>query len=298
LARSRFASAVETARDLEVNLQFEAQALERDLHFISDLPLMGAITQSQQNRSTPRQGKPNDATPSIDSLRTPQQWLDRQGELFDGFLSANPSYLMLATCIREDQSIRELVRSERAASGLRPIRVPSQQLKAVITTADETDSDFFTRLRPGSTYLITGDQLPQHIPTQHRSPLVLIGAAGVYDAEGGVFGLNMIELDLAERLKTLIPAIAPDYVNVILADPSGRIFLEYRNGRFVTTTPEGSVVGRFPDFATVFGDLPATLELDDGERFYGTRVRLGSSSTATAELGIVAHIVDVVRSNE
>ena len=47
LTAARFVSAVETAHDMELNLQFEARALERDLHFITELPLMSAITQSQ-----------------------------------------------------------------------------------------------------------------------------------------------------------------------------------------------------------------------------------------------------------
>ena len=36
---------------MEVNLQFEAHALERDLHFITELPLMSAITQSHGAQS-------------------------------------------------------------------------------------------------------------------------------------------------------------------------------------------------------------------------------------------------------
>lgn len=287
LAQSRFASAIETAHDLEENLRLEAQALERDLHFITDLPLMNELSQLIANQfiTDPQRENASNAIPP-----SPELWTDRQHDLFEGFLNANPSYLMMATCLHENNTIREIVRSERADSGLRPIQVSGKQLKSA--SLNQPDVSFFSELRPGSALLITGDQLPAHIPSLNRSPLVLIGIAGVYDSEGELIGLNMIELDLAERLKTLLAAIAPDYINVIVTDETGRILLDFRRGRFVATTGSISVVDRFPDSATVFGNEPATRELNDGRRFFCSLFQLGNSTHDSAQIGIVTHIAE------
>ncbi|MEQ9379479.1 MAG: serine/threonine-protein kinase, partial [Pirellulales bacterium] len=157
---ARFASAVETAHDMEVNLQFEAHALERDLHFITELPAISALTEfhevlskSDSAQEPNHEALSNSNEPSVDEanptsaflgyeLQTPQQWLDRQGELFDGFLNANPSYLMMASSSLEDEHrFRELVRSERVSAGQRAVRVSKRQLRTTESTSDGNDSD-------------------------------------------------------------------------------------------------------------------------------------------------------------
>ncbi len=305
LVAAQFASAVETAHDMEVNLQFEAHALERDLHFITELPLMSAITQSQGARSQSESALEPDSLASSEAsepvldearstsitldykLQTPQQWLDRQGELFGGFLNANPAYLMMASCAREDEhQFRELVRSERVSAGQRAIRVPKRQLRTSKSTSDTSHSDFLELLRPGAAFLVTNDQFSDDIPTNHRSPLVLSGVAAIYDNEGEFFGINIIELDLRERLRSLLPAIVPEYVNVIITDASGQIVMDYRNGRFIEVTGARMAMSEFSKLDALFQQPRDSTELGDDKRFYAKLVRLGQESSQ-AQLGIV-----------
>ena len=307
---ARFASAVETAHDMEVNLQFEAHALERDLHFITELPLMSAITQSQgvwsqsESISKPIQEASSETNePLLDDagststaldhkVQSPQQWLDRQGELFDGFLDANPSYLMMASCSRENEhQFRELVRSERVSAGQRAFRVPKLQLRTTKSTSGTSDSDFLELLRPGAAFLVTNDQFSDDIPTNHRSPLVLSGVSAIYNNEGDFFGINIIELDLRERLRSLLPAIAPEYVNVIITDALGYIVMDYRNGRFLEVTSTRMAVSEFSELNSLFNQASESPELSDDRRFYAKLVRLGEASSR-AKIGIVVYTSD------
>lgn len=313
LIAERFASAVETAHDMEVNLQFEVGALERDLHFITELPLMTAITQSQSGSNPPGSALPNVQERSTDKnefvtdvpaagslpfdgdIQSPGHWLDRQGELFDGFLDANPSYLMMASCkLEAAHQFHELVRSERVSTGQRAHRVPQRQLRITNSAADPNDSELLSQLRPGSVVLVTNDQFASDIPTNNRSPLVLSGVSAVYDLEGEVFGINIIELDLRERLRNLLPAIAPEYVNVFVTDAAGQIIMDYRGGRFVEVSGKRAVVSEFPELDALFDQAGEVRELGDGRRFYAKLIQLGHASSR-ARVGIVTHNLNQFR---
>ena len=300
---ARHASAIETAHDLEVNVLFEANALERDLHFITDLPLMLAITEThaesgsdgeeirhQESGSTTGERTESPSLPSL-AEASPTEWLDRQGNLFDGFLDANPAYLMMVSCKREqDDQLRELVRSERVSASQRAMRIPNRLLRTSNSnSSDANDSDLFELLRPGSAVLITNDQLSEDIPTNHRSPLVLSGVSAVYDAEGGFFGINVIELDLRERLRSLLPAIAPEYVNVFITDSSGQVVMDYRAGRFMEVQTGLMATDEFPTLSPLFERDAGTTELGDDQRFYAKLVRLGQISS-NARVGIVTYV--------
>jgi eukaryotic-like serine/threonine-protein kinase len=294
LERARFASAVESARDLEVNLQFEASALERDLHFITELPLMSATNELQPTLPapfTPSSQIQKDASrpQALAQLHYSAPWLDRQGELFDGFLNANPSYLMMATCICDDeQNLREVVRSERAMAGLRTKRIPLKQLKTSTAASDTSDSEILSLLRPGYVLMATNDQFRGNIPVVNHSPLVLSSISAIYDSQGEFNGINMIELDLQDRLRKLIPAIAPEYVNVYVTDALGQIMMDYRNGRFVELAGAQSIVNEFPGLRQLFRAASNIRELGDGQLFYAKLVQLGQSP-ARARVGIVTH---------
>ena len=291
---ARFSSAIETAHDLEVNLLFEANALERDLHFVTDLPLMSAITQTQrtidpeEEAASPKNALvANDVTLDPTSV-APGEWLDRQGNLFDGFLNANPAYLMMVSCKQEgEHDLRELVRSERVSPGQRAMRIPERLLRTV--DADAEESEFFGLLRPGAAFLTTNDRLSDDIPTNNRSPLVLSGISSVYDAQGGFFGINVIELDLRNRLESLVPAIAPEYINVIVTDSKGRIMMDYRRGRFVESQTMQSVTEKFPTLEAIFGEDADDVELGDDRRFYAKLVEMGQLASQ-ARVGIVTYV--------
>lgn len=297
LIAARYGTAVETARDLEANLQFVAQELERDLHFITELPLMTAIVESQQADSTAAsvgssasQRDPTSASDPEWAQRTPQQWLDRQTELFDGFLNANPGYLMLATCRREeDQAYRELARSERVAAGLRAHRVPQKQLIVARPQADDLEVTSIESLRPGEVLLSTNDQISEDIPVNNRSALVLTGVAATFDSDGDLFGVNVIEADLRSRLDTLLPTLVPRYVDVCITDAEGAILMDYRGGRLIKPLVGETIADRFEVDGDVFDGKGGRTDYGDGKTFFATVATLGSR-TSRARIGIVTYV--------
>ncbi len=307
LEKARYAAVQDLALELEVNLQFETNQLERDLHFISELPLMTAITQTQRTAAYK-----NDVDTEIDpvdrhleepdaaiagaaatqefELVDSDEWLNRQGSLFDGLLDANPAYLVMATCMQQDDlSIRELVRSERRTAAGRASRVPKRQLKACPPhEPGSKEADILDAMRPGAVVLVTNDQISEGVPVINRSPLVLSGIRAVYDAEGEFFGVNVVELDLQKRLNDLFLSVAPEHVHVCVTDVHGNIVIKYQDGRFSNVHDSESILKQFPDLAPLFAADSKLNELGDGRTVFGRRVALGADSTA--QIGIVSHI--------
>jgi len=315
---ARHNSAVKTARDLEINLRFEADELQRNLHFITELPIMKAIIQSQRDLaggvsrtsvaakdSTSGESEtaksnaqpislagtnPSD-TLQIVGLQTPEQWVERMGDLFDGFLNANPACLMMASCIQqEDQSFRELLRSERVAAGSRAHRVPKKQLMVSDTASGVNSLAVLDSLRPGTFLLLTNDQITKNIPASTRSPLALSGIAATYDADGEFFGLNVIEIDLRSRLENLLTAVAPEDVDVCVTDAAGTIVMDFKGGRFTQVAGDESIVARYPALKDFYTDGGSVSEFGDGRSFYALMVDVGATP-GKARVGIVVHPV-------
>ncbi|MCD0461145.1 serine/threonine-protein kinase [Roseiconus lacunae] len=307
LAASRLSSAIETTGDLEAKLESEARALERDLHFITDLPLMSAITVSQN--ANPHEGiettnasddqvevlassspRPSDMPAFDHTIQTPEQWLDRQGELFDGFLNANPAYLAMVCYKQENENqLRELVRSERFSVGQQPRRFQTRLLKTTDSDSASPETRLLAQLRPGAALLGTNDQFSDDLSTNHHSPLVVSGIAAIYDPMGEFFGMNVIELDLGERLRELIPAIAPEYVNVIIADRSGDILLEYRSGRFLEVAENQTVRSRFPELTDPLNTVGSVSDADYRRSLFAKEIDLGQPYSH-ARFGVIAYV--------
>jgi len=305
---ARHNSAVKTARDLEINLRFEADELQRNLHFITELPIMKAIIQSQRDLAggvsrTSVVAKDSSAQPislagtnpsdtlQIVGLQTPEQWVERMGDLFDGFLNANPACLMMASCIQqEDQSFRELLRSERVAAGSRAHRVPKKQLMVSDTASGVNSLAVLDSLRPGTFLLLTNDRITNNIPASTRSPLALSGIAATYDADGEFFGLNVIEIDLRSRLESLLTAVAPEDVDVFVTDAAGIVVMDFRGGRFTQVAGDESIVARYPALKDFYTDGGAVSEFGDGKSFYALMVDVGAKP-GDARIGIVVHPV-------
>lgn len=321
LIAARYNSAIETARDLEINLRFEADELQRNLHFITDLPIMRAIIQSQRDlaegvsrnpagtiesqagvdepagsgskvQQITLSGAQQSDTLQIVGLQTPQQWVDRMGDLFDGFLNANPAYLMMASCIREDdQSYRELLRSERVAAGMQAHRVPRKQLVTSEGAPGTSSLSVLDSLRPGTVLLLTNDQITKNIPASTRSPLALSGIAATYDAEGEFFGLNVIEMDLRGRLENLLSSVAPEHVNVSVTDSAGIIVMDFEGGRFIQVEGKESITSRYPELKDFYKEGSAVSEFGDGKTFFALMVDVGTSP-GMARVGIVVHPIE------
>lgn len=320
LQQARYASVKEFSREVEVNLQFETQGLVRDLHFIAELPLMRVISQSfaepQERHSDSGAGKSREeakppesvsSAPSGEGMKllgrdgallvsdvtasSPEEWLNRVGNLYDGLLSANPAYLVMSTCqSHPDGSLSGLVQSTRLSVGKRAHRTPQKQLVHVDPAEENsTESRMIQSIRPGQAMLVTNDQLSENVPTQNRSPLVMSGVTPIFGVDGEFFGLSIIELDLRQRLKELFLAVAPEHVSVCVTDIHGNIVIRYHDGQFDEIDGRESIIDEFSPLRSFFAPEATALEAGDGKTFYAHRVRLGDSSSR-AYLGIVAHI--------
>ena len=322
--QERYASLQELVRELEVHLAFETQNMIRNLQFMSELPLMDAIVISQQRAGDiefPTDAVTNaadDPGTEDSSLRresaiaysdafghlapaeiramsqiSPEEWLNRQGNVFDGLLRANPAYLVAVVCRRNDDgSLGELVRSERVAAGRTVYRVPPKQLTQGIAAATAPEeAQVLQSMRPGEVVLITNDQLSEDIPTNSRSPLVLSGVQPIFASDGDLFGLNIIELDLRTRLQDLFAMVGPDNVHTCVTDAHGHVVLRSDDRRWALADGT-SITETFPQLTPFFATPSlakdnARQEFGDGRTIFARRVHLGDSSKA--QIGIVAY---------
>ncbi|QDV54194.1 serine/threonine-protein kinase [Rosistilla oblonga] len=284
LQQARYASAQEFTRELEVNLNFETEGMVRNLHFVSELPLMEAVVASHQGGTA--------IAPQSDGSMAevgPVELLNRQAHLFGGLLKANPAYLVAYSCIEEEGGgIRELIRSERSGVGRRVFRVPERDLLArEASERDEEGTQVIHSLRPDDVVLITNDQISENVPVNNRSPLVVSGVQATFDSNGLLFGLNIIELDLRSRLEELFTAVAPERVTIYVTDVAGSIVLQFHNGR-VQAVDNASITDEFTQLKTFFAEGSTDREFGDGTKVFARRVQLGGSPKA--QLGIIAHI--------
>lgn len=309
LQDAKYTALRELTREIEATLNFETDGLVRDLQFVSDLPLMDALVASSRKESEetsespgpiqppmdaseidtnqqPSQGQPSDFTLALENAST-ETLLDRQGNLYDGLLHANPSYLLACTCIKKsDGSMHEAVRSERVLSGRRVHRVPEKQLRY---TKEEdqpkSEKQLVEALRSEQVLLITNDQLSPEVPVDNRSPLVLSGIRPVLDVDGDLFGINILELDLQQRLQQLLAAVSPEGVTVLITDTSGNVALRYANRRLQNAT--GSDVEHLAEIQELFqSSSDSSVEFGDGKAIFARRTQLGGA--AMAQIGIIA----------
>lgn len=296
LRQARYTSVEEFTRELEVNLDFETEGMVRNLLFVSELPLMDAIVLSHHVPSERKGivgGTPRDvmASQEIQDLSAvgPAVLLNRQANLFEGLLNANPAYLIACTCMMgKDGAIRELVRNERTIAAGKVYPVPKMQLNASPPKAqDSEEAKMLESMRPHEVLLITNDQLAEDVPVKTRSPLVLSGVAAVFGVDGEFFGINIIELDLRRRLEELFSAVAPANVSVSVTDVEGNVVLKYHEGLFSVASGH-SVTAEFPELSSFFDSSSQANEFGDGKSILARKVSLGDSPKAI--IGIVAHI--------
>ena len=283
LQQARYESLTQFAHELDLNLQFEAQELVQDIRFITDFPLMRAITISQQPELDP--DVVLDSTIKVSEV-TPEEWLERHGLLLDGLLEANPTYLMASTVRFKPPNMTELVRSERLTPGMRARRVPSQRLYS----GENPDSDDkMPGLIPGQVLITTADKLPDNVPTRNRSPLVLVAVCPVFDTAGVLFGINVIELDLQDRLENLFLSSARDEIEVLVTDSKGNIVLQHRKGDSPNNLEDQDAVAQDSQLSKLFDGALTRSHYGDGKSMHAVLVRLGGEES-DAEIGIITRI--------
>lgn len=297
LQEARYHSVEKFAQKLKVSMGFETQELVRDVRFITDLPLMKSMIRAHQASADPVVREPNASVFTAHdaggyAVAHHEEWMDRQSDLFEGLLEANPAYLKVGTCrINEDQSIREMVCSERLSAGKRSHRTPTMQLLTRIPdAANSAESAMLTSLRPGEVLLVTNDQLSDDVPVDNRSPLVVSGVAAAFDQDGALFGLNLIELDLRPRLKEIVQEVVPENVSVDITDVSGRIALRYRDGEFTAVEDMGAATFRHAALRSLFDPETKNRVLGDGKTYYATLVELCDRGHGKATVGILAYL--------
>jgi hypothetical protein len=285
LQEARYKSLKAFVLKLDMSLQFETQELVQDIRFLTDFPLTRAVAASQSPGTTD-DGKLIEGDAEIDIRQTsPDEWLARQGRLMDGVLEANPEYLVLSSVRFENPNMTELVRSERLSAGMRPRRVPKEQLYS--GSHPDSDNQFYD-LRPGEVVLTTGDQLAENVPTKNRSPLVVVAICPIFDETGNFFGINVIEVDLRQRLEELFRSSAHVDFDVFVTDRKGAIAMAFQDGG-PSELPIRTTTEEVTKWNALFDDGSAISTIGDSRSFYAARVRLGGNDTE-AQIAIIARI--------
>ena len=186
--------------------------------------------------------------------------------------------------------VAELIRFERNSAGSTPYRIPSSQLASL--NPDDVDNREMQSFRPGHVTLTTGDQLEEQLPTKNRSAVNLAAVSPIFDERTGeLYGVNVIEMDLRERLNQLLLAASPDDVTVYITDAIGNEVFSFHDGTIENFPGDQSITGRFPELSSLFSN-PTSTEFQDNPRLYATIVPLSGDLPCKAVIGVVVELAD------
>ncbi len=290
LQQARHAGLMDITREIEASLRFDVQELAQDVNFITDLPLTQTVVRSRNVSSdTSPTASLNDAADRRLDEVSAEEWLERHGSLLEGLLRANPAYLVMGT-YEIGPRIAELIRFERNNAGSTPYRIPSSQLASL--NIDDVDNAEMQQFRPGHVTLTTGDQLEEQVPTKNRSAVNLAAVSPIFDERTGeLYGVNVIELDLRERLHQLLLAASPDDVTVYITDAVGNEVFSFHDGTIENFPGNQSIAERFPELRSFFTQSTHT-EFQENPKLYATVVPLSGELPCKAVIGIVVELVD------
>lgn len=264
---ARYDALKELVHELEINLKSDAKELGEDVQFLTELPPIQQIAAAQTGESL--------------SGEEDEVWRERLGTIFDGLLRANSTYLLANYARIEGGVVTELVRSNRNSASDRVRRTPASRL-AQFQAGPQIEQ--WKLLRPGDVFLTTTDKIGEDAPTQNRRPLVVIAGSPVFDDRtGALFGFTVVEIDLADALRSLLEAIVPHDVEVYVTNDSGQIALHADEESVVYYGDDHkSVASLLPTIASFFDPKSELDEFADGNRIFAHRLRLGpAGSTAT-----------------
>lgn len=290
---SRSATAIDSIEDLRSKIEVEIENLVNDARLISDLhssilPDESTITNLEESQTQ---------RPDSSTLGNPKSLLvmpskrsdSRYENLFVSFLEARPAYLSLTRIGQiEPNKLKELVRVARDTYGQRPEVVPYGKLNRD-SPADTVVEETPLELAGVRVELWTNDRLPPFFKTRQGSPLILNAIKSRHNASADQLEILQLEFDLLSRLKEIVPAIVPSYVDICIVDSNGRIVFEFREQLFLEKNLGRSLESTYPGLNQLPRDAVKTVRLANGAVCFGKNVKFGQTSSPI-ELGLVAFI--------
>ncbi len=234
------------------------ETLRQDVLFLSRTPPISGIERAARHGGIdPRDGNPQAV------------WVKRLQEVFTAFADAHPNYTLIRYIGVADGG-RELVRIDRREGRLAV--APASELDA------KSDRDYFQptlALQPGEIYLSDFAYDGLQRPAGERRLRVLRAATPVFDADGNVFGLVMLNLDAGPILDAVSSGL-PHGVQAYMADREGRYLFHPDPGRDFAADARSRFTDDFPELAAAEGSDHIglrRLRSSDGAR-YATRERV------------------------
>ncbi|BBI99926.1 hypothetical protein FGKAn22_16190 [Ferrigenium kumadai] len=213
-------------------------ALRQSLLFLSDTPPVSGILRAVQNNGyDTRDGD------------TQARWEARLQQVFTAFSNSHPGYDHIRYIGVADGG-RELVRVEQR--GGKAEVIPPAELKA------RDEQDYFKstlNLRPGQVYFSAFEFNREDVPVGQAARLIVRAASPVYAGDGNIFGMVVVDMDVAELLKFATLGLPPG-VQTYVANRDGVYLLHPETERSTASAP-----GRKDEASRDFPTLKSLFDL-------------------------------------
>lgn len=256
--------------------------VKSDVRFLSSLPPIQGIIRAQYNNG-------------IDPLDedSEQVWRRRLEQIFESFIVSRPNYAQVRYIGLADYG-RELVRVDRTANGAKIIREPHLQEKG--------HRDYVTRvskLQPGEIYVSNINLNREHGVIVEPYEPTRRYATPVFDSAGQVFGLIVINLNVAKRIERINEVsrelFSDDNARALIVDSKGYyLFHPNRDKTFGFEFAKDNFW--FDDFSGLDKNIQTsektlisgkTLSAINGDEFYTAYFPMDIDEVADAKLGVV-----------
>jgi len=203
-----------TAETIEVRFQASLEVVRKDVLFLAETPPVLGLVRAFAG---PWLGESNGGFWDKQTNHSEAEWRTQLAEIFAAFLQNRPSYFQVRYIGLADAG-RELVRLER--KDFQRYSVPSGHLPQSGHHAYFTEA---VHLPKGEVYFSEIALDTAEAALEGRTP-TLRAATPVYHADGEVFGILVIDVDLSHVLETL-PSLVDADASLYLANSKGEFLL-------------------------------------------------------------------------
>ena len=284
--QARFGRLEDLTREIEIEVRNDIGTLSRNLQFLSALPPVDQLAElfrkpGRDTRVQTPKARPQNLTGDEEDVSI---WQDRLSTIFDGLLRGHSSYLQITLAASGEETVHEVVSSNRQKAGSWVRRVPASRLSSFPMPLERR----FDNKKPGDVSLLTTQEAPEGAPVERREPLLIVGLTPIFNQAGEEFGAIAIEFDLQHRIRNILRQRGRDASEVFITDSTGLIHVHWDQesafGRDFGKQLIGEVV---PELHEYFSGVFDPKSYTNGETVYAKRLRLGEDATEAIELGIV-----------
>jgi len=273
--RAEYDQMLGQVHEIEVQLHNVAEALAKNVRFMSTLPPIQGIMNA---RGGAEEGEDEDV------------WRGRLETIYEGLLRANPDYLTISYAGKNaDGTDKEIVRVERQIRDATYVRrVPQSRLG---TLDDSPLDERLAHLAHGEVLL--SYRRPDSGPAATGQIVRLVATVPVYDDNSGaLFGRVTIESNLVRQVQAILDGLEQTIAEIYVTDGSGKIRLVADPDHGVSDEIIGTeITAILPQTTEFFASTDRRELLDRDDHFVAQRVQLDPTNPDTV-VGLVLRLIN------